>query len=55
LAELYRATGCHGEAKPLLERALAVGEKTFGPEHPELATWLDKLARLNRAYGQSWG
>ena len=28
--------------------------KTLGPEHPDLATWLDNLARLYRGYGQSW-
>jgi tetratricopeptide (TPR) repeat protein len=34
------------EARPLLERCLAIREKTLGPEHPDTAVILDKLAGL---------
>jgi tetratricopeptide (TPR) repeat protein len=34
------------EARPLFERSLAIREKTFGPEHPDTAITLDKLAGL---------
>jgi hypothetical protein len=33
-------------ARPLYERAIAIGEKTLGPEHPDVATRLSNLARL---------
>jgi Flp pilus assembly protein TadD len=36
----------HGEAEPLYRRALAIKEKSFGPEHPEVATGLNNLALL---------
>ena len=39
----------HGEAEPLYRRALAIDEKSFGPEHPNVATDLDNLAELLRA------
>ena len=32
-------------AKPLFERAIAITEKALGPEHPDLATWLNNFAR----------
>jgi hypothetical protein len=55
-AALHRhARAAWAEAEALHRRALATREESLSPEHPELATWLDKLARLNRAYGQSWG
>ncbi len=40
------------EAEPLFERAIAIGEKTLGPEHPDLATRLNNLAELYRATGR---
>ncbi len=33
-------------AESLIERALAIGEKSCGPEHPNVATYLNNLARL---------
>ena len=36
LAMLYQAQGRYGEAEPLLERSLAMTEKTFGPARPML-------------------
>jgi len=35
-------------AQPLFERALAISEKALGPDHPDTATSLDKLALLCR-------
>ena len=40
------------EAEPLYERAIAIGEKTLGPEHPDLATWLNNLALLYQTQGK---
>jgi tetratricopeptide (TPR) repeat protein len=34
------------EAEPLMHRALAIGEKSLGPDHPDVATLLDNLAAL---------
>jgi tetratricopeptide (TPR) repeat protein len=36
----------HGEAESLYRRALAVYEKSLGPEHPNVATGLNNLASL---------
>ena len=52
LAALYRAQGRYAEAEPLYKRALAIGEKTLGPEHPEVATSLKNLRLLYRAQGR---
>ena len=41
--------GKYDEAEPLFRRAIDIGEKTLGPEHPNLATGLNNLARLLRA------
>jgi len=41
--------GKYGSAEAPLERALAIREKTLGPEHPDVATSLDNLAKLYRA------
>ena len=38
LAELYRAQGRYAETEPLHKRALAIGEKALGPDHPDVAT-----------------
>ena len=40
------------EAEPLYQRAIVIGEKTLGPEHPNLASWLNNLANLYRAQGK---
>ena len=40
-AELYRAQGGYAENEPLFQRALAIVEKTLGPEHPNVAMSLD--------------
>jgi tetratricopeptide (TPR) repeat protein len=46
LAELYSAQGRHAEAEPLMRRALAIDEKSFGPDHPNVAVALNNLAVL---------
>jgi tetratricopeptide (TPR) repeat protein len=48
----HYARAAWAEAEPLYERAIAIGEKTLGPEHPDLATHLSNLARLYRATGR---
>jgi tetratricopeptide (TPR) repeat protein len=49
LALWLRNRAEHGEAEPLFRRALAVDEKSFGPEHPNVARDLNNLAELLRA------
>src|SRR4030067_1141488 len=48
---LYRQ-GQYDRAVPLAKKALAVAEKTHGPDHPKVATSLNNLAELYRAQGQ---
>ncbi len=36
LGNLYWNEGRYAEAEPLYQRALRIGEKTLGPEHPDL-------------------
>ena len=38
--------GKFDEADPLYLRAIEIGEKTLGPDHPDLATLLKNRARL---------
>jgi tetratricopeptide (TPR) repeat protein len=40
------------EAEPLYQGAIAIGEKTLGPEHPVLATYLSNLATLYSDQGK---
>ena len=49
LAGLLRDTNRLAEAEPLYRRALAIDEKSFGPDHPNVATGLNNLAVLLRA------
>jgi tetratricopeptide (TPR) repeat protein len=49
LAVLLSATNRLAEAEPLYRRALAIDEKRFGPEHPDVARDLNNLAGLLRA------
>ena len=37
LAQLLQATNRLAEAEPLMRRALAIDEKSFGPDHPNVA------------------
>jgi CHAT domain-containing protein len=43
--------GAYSKAEPLYQRALAIYEKTLGPEHPNTATSLNNLAELYDAMG----
>mmetsp|Transcript_4240 Transcript_4240/g.13993 ORF Transcript_4240/g.13993 Transcript_4240/m.13993 type:complete len:96 (+) Transcript_4240:346-633(+) len=43
--------GDYAGAKPLYERAIEIGEKTLGPNHPNLAIRLNNLAGLLEAQG----
>jgi len=38
-----------GEAEPLMKRALAIDEKSYGPDHPDVAISLNNLAALLQA------
>ncbi|MGB9006559.1 MAG: DUF4062 domain-containing protein, partial [Candidatus Aminicenantales bacterium] len=46
LALLLYAKAIFSEAEPLMRRALAIDEKSYGPDHPEVATDLNNLAQL---------
>ena len=46
LAVLLSITGSDDEAKPLYERALAINEDTFGPDHLSVAISLNFQAGL---------
>ena len=49
LALLLQATNRLSEAEPLMRRALAIDEQSFGPEHPKVARDLNNLAQLLQA------
>jgi CHAT domain-containing protein len=51
LAQLLRITSRLAEAEPLMRRALAILEKSFGPEHPDVALGLNNLAELRAELG----
>ncbi|SEP42902.1 tetratricopeptide repeat protein [Nitrosovibrio sp. Nv6] len=44
--------GHYARAEPLFHQALAIREKTLGPDHPDVASSLHNLAELYRAQGQ---
>ena len=44
LAEVYSLEGKHKEAESSYVRALAIYEKSLGPDHPNVATVLHNLA-----------
>jgi hypothetical protein len=49
LAQLLKATNRLSDTEPLMRRALAIGEASFGPEHPNVARDLNILAALLQA------
>jgi len=55
LAMAYQARGMPAEAEPLYHRALAIWEKTYGAEHPQVAIGLTNLAVLYRTQGHYSG
>jgi len=46
LGQLLDARALHAQAEPLMRRALAIDEASFGPEHPNVAIRLNNLAAL---------
>jgi tetratricopeptide (TPR) repeat protein len=56
-AGAYRqaALGAYAQARPLVERALAVREKVLGPEHPDTSASLSSLAHLLQGQGDLAG
>ena len=46
-----RAQENYAEAEPLYRRALAIREKTLGPDHPDTAASLNNLALLRCLQG----
>ena len=46
LAMIQRALGDAAGARPLMERALAITEANYGPDHPEVANMLSNLAMI---------
>lgn len=53
VALLFEKKSQFAEAEPLSRRALAVDEKSNGPDHPEVATDLNNLAALLKATNRS--
>jgi tetratricopeptide (TPR) repeat protein len=51
IRELYQA-GKFSEAIPLAQRVLVIREKVLGPDHPNVAIWLNDLANLYLAQGR---
>jgi tetratricopeptide (TPR) repeat protein len=49
LGQLLDAKALYAEAEPPMRRALAIDEKSFGPEHPRVAIRLNNLALLLQA------
>jgi tetratricopeptide (TPR) repeat protein len=49
LASLLKATNRLAEAEPLMRRALAIDEASYGPDHPNVARDLNNLAQLLQA------
>ncbi|HVP55019.1 MAG TPA: tetratricopeptide repeat protein, partial [Candidatus Eisenbacteria bacterium] len=46
LGALYQSRAQYADAEPLMRRALAIDEKSYGPDHPNVATDLNNLAQL---------
>ena len=51
-ARLYYQQGENDRAEQLYRRSLAIREKALGPDHPDVATSLDNLAKLYQAQGK---
>ena len=52
VALLYDIQGNYAEEEPLYRRALAIGEKALGPDHPDVARDLTNLADLYDTQGR---
>ena len=51
IGRTYERMGLRAKALPLLERALAIGRQSFGPEHVRVAQSLNDLGVLQRELG----
>jgi tetratricopeptide (TPR) repeat protein len=51
-AIVYQQTGRFAEAEPLLKRAIAITEKAYGPDHPQLVSGLQVLALVYQQTGR---
>ena len=49
LANLYYMQDEYVQAEPLYNRSLTIREEALGPNHPDVASSLENLARLYRA------
>jgi tetratricopeptide (TPR) repeat protein len=52
VAKYLQGVARYSEAEPLLQRSLAIYEKTVGPDHPSTSATLHELARLYQAQGR---
>jgi tetratricopeptide (TPR) repeat protein len=52
VAKYLQGVARYSEAEPLLQRSLAIYEKTVGPDHPDTSATLHELARLYQAQGR---
>ncbi|GBF28409.1 hypothetical protein MnTg02_03473 [bacterium MnTg02] len=52
VAQLYMSRK-NAEATPIAERALALAQRQFGPDHPHVGTTLNNLALLYEAQGRT--
>ena len=52
-AGLHRDKGEYAQALPLYRKSLAIVEKVFGPDHPDIAVSLNNLAVLYRDMGEN--
>ena len=55
LAELLQDTNRLAEAEPLMRRALAIDEKSFGPEHPNVASGSQQPGRAAAGHQPAGG
>jgi tetratricopeptide (TPR) repeat protein len=49
LGQLLQAKVLYAGAEPLADRALAIAEASYGPEHPSVSIYLNNLAQLLKA------
>ncbi|MFC1813497.1 tetratricopeptide repeat protein [Thermodesulfobacteriota bacterium] len=49
---IYQAIGKYAEAEPLYKRSLAILEKAFGPDHPQVAIFLRNMAKCYMKTGK---
>ena len=46
MEHFFFCQGKYGEAEPLWNEAIRIGEKVLGKEHPDVAVWYNNLAGL---------